>query len=122
VLPSKVHDVEVRPGDLLHFVTWGGGGWRDPLERDPELVCLEVRRGLVSVQGARSYGVVCSEDGELDEPATTQLRAQVAADRPADLPLVDKGPDLATIMARALEETGLPAPTPPTNRTTVPGA
>ena len=28
----------VVPGDVLHFVTWGGGGWGDPLERDPELV------------------------------------------------------------------------------------
>ena len=34
------------PGDVLHFVTWGGGGWGDPLERDPALVALEVRRGL----------------------------------------------------------------------------
>ena len=42
VLPSKCHDVPVSPGDVLHFVTWGGGGWGDPLERDPELVALEV--------------------------------------------------------------------------------
>ena len=58
VLPSKCHDVPVEPGDVLHFVTWGGGGWGDPLERDPELVALEVRRGLVTADGARRYGVV----------------------------------------------------------------
>ena len=39
------------PGDVLHFVTWGGGGWGDPLERDPALVALEVRRGLVTADG-----------------------------------------------------------------------
>jgi N-methylhydantoinase B len=26
VLPSKCYDVPVHPGDVLHFVTWGGGG------------------------------------------------------------------------------------------------
>ena len=50
-------------GDLLHFVTWGGGGWGDPLARDPDLVGLEVRRGLVTADGARRYGVVCDESG-----------------------------------------------------------
>ena len=57
VLPSKCHDVPVSPGDVLHFVTWGGGGWGDPLERDPELVALEVRRGLVTAKGGERYGV-----------------------------------------------------------------
>lgn len=26
VLPSNCHDVPVAPGDVLHFVTWGGAG------------------------------------------------------------------------------------------------
>src|SRR5207302_1812732 len=63
VLPSKCHDVPVAPGDVLHFVTWGGGGWGDPLQRDPALVELEVRRGLVTADGARRYGVVLAGDG-----------------------------------------------------------
>src|SRR5690606_6197362 len=116
VLPSKVHDVEVQPGDLLHFVTWGGGGWRDPLERDPALVGLEVLRGLVTVEGARRYGVVCDEEGNVDEAATAALREEIRARRTGDLPIVNKGPDLETIMANALEETGLPAPTPISRR------
>ena len=32
---ARCHDVAVRPDDVLHFVTWGGGGWGDPLARDP---------------------------------------------------------------------------------------
>ena len=113
VLPSKIHDVPVGKGDLLHFVTWGGGGWGDPLERDPALVGLEVKRGLVTVDGAREYGVVCGTDGAVDEAATQELRASIRASRPAELPVFDMGPPLETILERAQEETGLPAPRPP---------
>jgi N-methylhydantoinase B len=113
VLPSKVHDVPVARGDVLHFVTWGGGGWGDPLARDPELITLEVRRGLVSPDGARRYGVVVSPDGALDLPATGELRARLRDERPADLPVFNMGPPLAEIIANCAAETGLPAPKPP---------
>jgi N-methylhydantoinase B len=33
-------------GDQLHFITWGGGGWGDPLARDPALLEKEVKQGL----------------------------------------------------------------------------
>jgi N-methylhydantoinase B len=111
-----VHDVPVRAGDVLHFVTWGGGGWGDPLARDPDLVGKEVRRGLVSADGARRYGVVCDEDGRVDEAATETLRAVLREGRPATLPVFDMGPPLAEILERALEETGLPAPRTPVPR------
>ena len=113
VLPSKVHDVPVMPGDQLHFVTWGGGGWGDPLARDPELVALEVRRGLVSTEGARRYGVVCDDDGVVDGDATTALRSELASVRPAVLPVFDMGPPLEVILERCLAETGLAAPRAP---------
>ncbi|MDN3481383.1 hydantoinase B/oxoprolinase family protein [Arthrobacter sp. APC 3897] len=113
VLPSKVHDVAVAPGDVLHFVTWGGGGWGDPLERDPELVAKEVRRGLVTGDGARRYGVVCTADGALDAGATEDLRAQLRGDRKEPLPLFNRGGELADLLANSLAETGLEAPTPP---------
>jgi N-methylhydantoinase B len=113
VLPSKCHDVPVSPGDVLHFVTWGGGGWGDPLERDPALVALEVRRGLVTAEGARRYGVVVTDDGEPDGAATTTLRDRLRADRPAELPVFDMGPPIDELLARCEAETGLPAPTRP---------
>jgi N-methylhydantoinase B len=112
ILPSKVHDVEVRPDDVLHFVTWGGGGWGDPLARDPGLVGLEVRRGLVTPDGARRFGVVCAADGTIDDEATAGLRERLRTGR-GELPVFDMGPPLAEILARCEEETGLPAPTPP---------
>jgi N-methylhydantoinase B len=114
VLPSKCHDVPVAPGDVLHFVTWGGGGWGDPLERDPGLVALEVRRGLVTAEGARRYGVVLAGDGATDAAATDSLRRELREGRPAELPVFNMGPPLAEILARCEEETGLPAPTQPT--------
>jgi hypothetical protein len=39
-------------------ITWGGGGWGDPLDRLPALFALEVEQGLVTRAGARRYGVV----------------------------------------------------------------
>ncbi|HUZ84036.1 MAG TPA: hydantoinase B/oxoprolinase family protein, partial [Gaiellales bacterium] len=113
VLPSKIHDVPVCPGDLLHFVTWGGGGWGDPLKRDPELVAKEVRRGLVTADGARRSGVVVTAEGQVDASATAALRAELAAGRPERLPIFNMGPGLERILERCEEETGLPAPKPP---------
>jgi N-methylhydantoinase B len=113
VLPSKCHDVPVAPGDVLHFVTWGGGGWGDPLRRDPALVALEVRRGLVTADGARRYGVVLDAAGGVDAAGTGALREQLKAARPAELPVFDMGPPLTELLARCEEETGLPAPKRP---------
>ncbi|MCS6987552.1 MAG: hydantoinase B/oxoprolinase family protein [Sphingomonadaceae bacterium] len=113
VLPNKLDDLHVEEGDVLHFITWGGGGWGDPLERDPALVAREVRRGLVTPQGARRYGVVCDDEGRLDETATAALRARMRAERPAGRRLFDFGGTIEELRARCLEETGLPPPRPP---------
>lgn len=113
ILPSKLIDVQVNPGDVLHYITWGGGGWGDALLRDPELLSLEVRRGLVTPEGALRYGVVCDENGVIDDAATKQLRDKLAAGRVYPLPTFNMGPPLATILERAFEETGLHAPTKP---------
>lgn len=111
-LPAKCEDVAVKTGDLLFFNTWGGGGWGDPLQRDPELVRSDVERGLVSAAGAKRYGVALQEDGRVDEQATKALRETLSAKRgkPA---LFDFGGAIAEIKARALEETHLPPPDDP---------
>ncbi|MGB3471372.1 MAG: hydantoinase B/oxoprolinase family protein [Erythrobacter sp.] len=112
VVGNKVEDVEVAEGDLLHFITWGGGGWGDPLERDPDLVGLEIRQGLVTAEGARAYGVVADDDGAIDSAATEALRSEMRGSR-GELPLFDYGPDIETLRATCAEETGLPAPQAP---------
>ncbi|NNK45962.1 MAG: hydantoinase B/oxoprolinase family protein, partial [Altererythrobacter sp.] len=112
IVGNKVEDVPVNEGDLLHYITWGGGGWGDPLERDPELVGLEIRQGLVTPEGATHYGVVADENGVIDTAATGALRAEIKAKR-SDLPLFDYGPSIDDLRARCEEETGLPAPIQP---------
>jgi N-methylhydantoinase B len=113
IVANKVEEIAVAEGDQLHFVTWGGGGWGDPLERDPELVALEIRQGLVSVDGAREYGVVIADDGTVDQSATDSLRADMASQViETDSPF-NFGPDIDTLRANCLEETGLPAPIQP---------
>ncbi|MEO0417691.1 MAG: hydantoinase B/oxoprolinase family protein [Pseudomonadota bacterium] len=112
VVGNKIEDVEVKEGDLLHFITWGGGGWGDPLERDPELVSLEIRQGLVTPGGARDYGVVADEDGVIDAGETEALRADMKASR-GELPLFDYGPSIETLRETCVHETGLPAPKQP---------
>jgi N-methylhydantoinase B len=112
VVGNKVEDVSVKQGDLLHFITWGGGGWGDPLERDPELVGLEIRQGLVTAEGARDYGVVADAEGAVDAAATEALRTEMRASR-GDLPLFDYGPNLDDLRASCETQTGLPAPEQP---------
>ncbi|MEM8684675.1 MAG: hydantoinase B/oxoprolinase family protein [Pseudomonadota bacterium] len=110
-LPAKCDGIHVKEGDVLYFNTWGGGGWGDPLERDPALVQVDVQRGLVSVDGARRYGVVLS-DGAVDDAATASLREDMRAGR-GEQGLFNFGGSIDEIKARALEETHLPAPVSP---------
>ncbi len=112
IVGNKVEDVPVKEGDLLHYITWGGGGWGDPLDRDPELVGLEIRQGLVTPEGAKHYGVVADENGVIDSAATEALRAEIKAKR-GELPLFAYGPAIDDLRARCEEETGLPAPIQP---------
>ena len=112
VLGNKVEDVKVEANDVLHFITWGGGGWGDALERDPDLVAKEIVQGLVTVEGARAYGVVIAADGSVDAAATEELRARIRAERP-ELGVFDFGPDIETLRANCEAETGLPAPIQP---------
>jgi len=111
-LPSKCDNIEVHDGDLLHFVTWGAGGWGDPLLRDPALVSLEVERGLVSAEGALRFGVVLTADGDVDAEATEAKRAALRDDR-GPLPVFDRGAAIETLRANCEAETGLPAPKAP---------
>jgi N-methylhydantoinase B len=109
VVPNKLDSLMVEEGDLLHFITWGGGGWGDPLERDPELVGKEIRQGLVTSEGAKAYGVVADAEGVIDMAGTEKLRASMAG---SNL-LFDRGGEIEELRARCKAETGLDAPKPP---------
>jgi N-methylhydantoinase B len=113
-LPAKVEGIKVKTGDVLYFNTWGGGGWGDPFARDPELVRQDVARRLVSIEGAKRYGVVMSADKTVDQAATEVLRAQLIAARGDNSALFNFGGDLEDIRGRCEAETHLPAPVKPT--------
>ncbi len=112
-LPSKSEGIKVKKGDLLYFNTWGGGGWGDPYQRDPELVRADVDRGLVTAEGARRYGVVIAEDGSVDADGTAALRQQLAAER-GECPMFDFGGSIEEIKSRCKAETHLEPPVRPT--------
>jgi N-methylhydantoinase B len=96
-LPPVGDGVRLQKGDLLRFMTCGGGGWGDPYRRDPQLVQQDVARGFVSVRGAlEDYGVVLDPlTLELDKAATEARRRQ----RTGVLPLFDRGPGFAAAEA-----------------------
>ncbi len=76
VAPMKRDDV------LLHTMA-SGGGWGDPLDRDPELVRTDVRsERLTADHVRREYGVVIDpESFEVDLGATERLRDELRARR-----------------------------------------
>lgn len=85
VVPSKGAYVVVHAGDRVAISPAGGGGYGDPLEREPERVAADVKDGYVSLEAARDlYGVVIDPaEGRADMAATAALRKTMAAERPA---------------------------------------
>ncbi|HEY3681909.1 MAG TPA: hydantoinase B/oxoprolinase family protein [Streptosporangiaceae bacterium] len=90
----------VRAGEVIRIRTTGGGGWGDPLDRDPSLVAADVRDGKVSRAAARTdYGVVLTgppDVPEADAAATDAERARRRATREPG-PFFDRGPGYAVL-------------------------
>ena len=97
-LPGQGDGVQVKRGDLMRFETCGGGGWGDPLTRDPMRVRQDAARGFITVRGAlEDYGVALdSTTLEIDKQATDEERAR----RAGDTPLIDRGPGFEEAEAR----------------------
>jgi N-methylhydantoinase B len=68
----------VHNGDVVEFHSAGGGGYGDPLQRDPEAVEADVRNEYVSIKMAREdYGVVVDPATlRVDPAATEKLRSE----------------------------------------------
>ena len=71
-----------------------------------------MRAGLVSVEGARRYGVVMNTDLTVDEKKTKALRARMTKQR-GKVKMFDRGGDIAELKKRCKKETGLDAPRQP---------
>jgi N-methylhydantoinase B len=96
-LPSKL-TMTMRRGDLFRHEVAGGGGWGDPLERDPALVLRDVLNDFVSECAAREdYGVVFKgKPLSVDTVATVALRDQMQTRRKWDeVPVYTRGDALA---------------------------
>ena len=84
ILPTlPMEAVALRRGDVLRIVTAGGGGWGDPLEREPDRVLADVRDEKLTVGYAeRHYGVVIDPQSlQLDAEATSLARERFRRDR-----------------------------------------
>ena len=104
VLPGLVDDEPIPAGTLVRVETTGGGGWGDPLDREPSRVVLDVVQGKVSARAAREeYGVVlaASPDGETghDLAATASLRQELREAR-GRLAFFDRGPGYRRLAGR----------------------
>jgi N-methylhydantoinase B len=89
---GRIDVLRLRPNDTVTIRSSGGGGYGDPLDRDPRLVLADVRSDLLSVENAaRHYGVVVTGGG-VDEAATERLRGELRQ-RPDDASLFDLGAD-----------------------------
>ena len=77
-LPAKFSGVQVKAGDVMAFYAPCGGGFGDPLERSPEQLREDVLDGFCTREHARqAYGVVLSDDEEIDDVATADLREKM---------------------------------------------
>ena len=75
-LVSKVTDIRIVAGQHVRLETPGGGGFGDPMTRDPVRVGRDVNLGYVTKAAARKeYGVVIGENGAVDTAATAALRS-----------------------------------------------
>ncbi len=104
-LPPLGDGFVLEQGDVIRFETCGGGGWGDPLARDPERVRQDVARGFVTARGAlEDYGVVLDPVTlDVDKTAMDEERRR----RAGSLPLIDRGPGFALAEARWRELAGV---------------
>jgi N-methylhydantoinase B len=80
-LPQKCETLQ-SVGDAFEHTWSGGGGFGDPLDRDPERVAEDVRNDAVSAEAARSlYGVALEPDGTVDLDGTGSARELIRKER-----------------------------------------
>jgi N-methylhydantoinase B len=89
-LGAAVSNVSLTSGDRLLRPSAGGGGYGDPLEREPGAVLEDVKDGYVSIERARSdYGVVVTSsrpeilDHAIDVAGTKAARRELREHREA---------------------------------------
>jgi N-methylhydantoinase B len=81
-IAGKVGGFKLRKGDVVRIESSGGGGYGDPLDRDPARVAHDVHLGYLSVEAALSrYSVVVGAGGQVNESATSEARTRARGAR-----------------------------------------
>ncbi len=97
----------VKAGEVIRIRTTGGGGWGNPLDRDPALVVRDVVWRKVSPEAALAdYGVVLT--GSLDDDTLSYDEAATGAERAAARSRARRSSTAAR--ATRASPTGLPTP------------
>jgi N-methylhydantoinase B len=88
---EAIGDSLLAPGEWIRGIEAGGGGYGDPLEREPQAVLTDVLERWVTREAARAvYGVVLIEsraagsEPSVDEDGTVALRAELRELRRAE--------------------------------------
>jgi N-methylhydantoinase B len=77
-LGAKPGNFRLRQGGVFAYVFQGGGGYGDPIRRDPESVLKDVRLGFLSRRWAGElYGVAIDPSGAVDQEATRLRRLAI---------------------------------------------
>ena len=72
-VPGKVSGFPLKMGDVVREETAGGGGYGDPIKRNPQLVRADVAEEYLTVaEAAQRYGVVL--DGDIVNVAATEAK------------------------------------------------
>ncbi len=80
-LGPKPGRMALAAGDILGYAFQGGGGYGDPIKRDPNAVSADIANGHVTIDAARAqYGVVFNGNGP-DQAATKKRREEIRAER-----------------------------------------
>jgi N-methylhydantoinase B len=80
-VPPKTANIRMLESDVMVQSVSSGGGYGDPIRRDPALVAKDISSRVISTEvAARIYGVIL-EDGVVDAAATEKRRREIRAER-----------------------------------------
>ena len=81
--------IKLFKGDTILCDLSNGGGWGDPLKRDPELVLADIARGMLTAEEARSvFGVIEGSADDIESLRTEIRKERLARSEPAPKPLI----------------------------------
>jgi N-methylhydantoinase B len=96
--PESIVKTSQSAADVYRCIAMGGGGYLDPLDRDPRQVLADVINGVVTpAYAAERYGVIVDDANRVDEAATQTRRREILEERRATSAV----PDPARRAARA---------------------